>query len=125
HSLPSSSHPTATHHSSYHTDYMYMKREHPRSPLFPYTTLFRSQAMVARLGSSALAFYDAIAPIVSAESLDRSRLYARSRYGKGLDRKSTRLKSSHEWISYAVFCLKKKRSEEHTSALHSPEQLIY
>jgi methylenetetrahydrofolate--tRNA-(uracil-5-)-methyltransferase len=39
--------------------------------------------MVARLGSSALAFYDAIAPIVSAESLDRSRLYARSRYGKG------------------------------------------
>ena len=40
-------------------------------------------AIAARLGSSALAFYDAIAPIVSAESLDRDQLYALSRYGKG------------------------------------------
>jgi methylenetetrahydrofolate--tRNA-(uracil-5-)-methyltransferase len=42
-----------------------------------------SQAMVGRLGSSALAFYDAIAPIVSADSLSLTRLYALSRYGKG------------------------------------------
>jgi methylenetetrahydrofolate--tRNA-(uracil-5-)-methyltransferase len=49
----------------------------------PLTSERLSQAMVARLGSSALAFYDAIAPVVSAESLDQSRLYARSRYGKG------------------------------------------
>src|SRR5258708_23838001 len=37
-----------------------------------------------------------------------------------LDRKSTRLNSSHQIISYAVFCLKKKRSEQHTSELQSP-----
>jgi methylenetetrahydrofolate--tRNA-(uracil-5-)-methyltransferase len=49
----------------------------------PLTSERLGQAMVARLGSSALAFYDAIAPIVSVESLDQSRLYARSRYGKG------------------------------------------
>lgn len=49
----------------------------------PLTSERLSSAIVARLGSSALAFYDAIAPVVSAESLDRSRLYARSRYGKG------------------------------------------
>ena len=40
-------------------------------------------AIAARLGSSALAFYDAIAPIVSDDSLDHERLYALSRYGKG------------------------------------------
>jgi methylenetetrahydrofolate--tRNA-(uracil-5-)-methyltransferase len=49
----------------------------------PLTSPRLTQAMVARLGSAALAFYDAIAPVVSAESLDQSRLYALSRYGKG------------------------------------------
>ena len=49
----------------------------------PLTSERLTQAMVARLGSSALAFYDAIAPVVSAESLDTDRVYALSRYGKG------------------------------------------
>jgi methylenetetrahydrofolate--tRNA-(uracil-5-)-methyltransferase len=49
----------------------------------PLTSERLSQAMVQRLGAAALAFYDAIAPIVSAESLDPERLYALSRYGKG------------------------------------------
>jgi methylenetetrahydrofolate--tRNA-(uracil-5-)-methyltransferase len=49
----------------------------------PLTSDRLTQAMVARLGSAALAFYDAIAPVVSAESLDQSRLYLLSRYGKG------------------------------------------
>jgi methylenetetrahydrofolate--tRNA-(uracil-5-)-methyltransferase len=49
----------------------------------PLTSEGLSQAIAGRLGSAALAFYDAIAPIVSADSLDRSRLYALSRYGKG------------------------------------------
>jgi methylenetetrahydrofolate--tRNA-(uracil-5-)-methyltransferase len=49
----------------------------------PLTSEKLSQAMVERLGSSALAFYDAIAPVISGESLDASRVYARSRYGKG------------------------------------------
>jgi methylenetetrahydrofolate--tRNA-(uracil-5-)-methyltransferase len=49
----------------------------------PLTSERLTAAMVARLGSSALAFYDAIAPVVAADSLDQSRLYALSRYGKG------------------------------------------
>jgi methylenetetrahydrofolate--tRNA-(uracil-5-)-methyltransferase len=49
----------------------------------PLTSERLTAAIVARLGSSALAFYDAIAPVVSHDSLDHSRLYALSRYGKG------------------------------------------
>ena len=49
----------------------------------PLTSERLTAAIVARLGSSALAFYDAIAPVVAADSLDQSRVYARSRYGKG------------------------------------------
>jgi methylenetetrahydrofolate--tRNA-(uracil-5-)-methyltransferase len=49
----------------------------------PLTSERLTAAMVARLGSSALAFYDAIAPVVSDDSLDHGRLYALSRYGKG------------------------------------------
>ena len=49
----------------------------------PLTSARLTEAIVARLGSAALAFYDAIAPVVSADSLDHDRLYALSRYGKG------------------------------------------
>jgi methylenetetrahydrofolate--tRNA-(uracil-5-)-methyltransferase len=49
----------------------------------PLTSERLANAIAARLGSAALAFYDAIAPVVAADSLDHSRLYARSRYGKG------------------------------------------
>ena len=49
----------------------------------PLTSERLGQAIAARLGSAALAFYDAIAPVVSADSLDHDRLYALSRYGKG------------------------------------------
>jgi methylenetetrahydrofolate--tRNA-(uracil-5-)-methyltransferase len=49
----------------------------------PLTSSRLTDAMVARLGSAALAFYDAIAPVVSSDSLDHERLYALSRYGKG------------------------------------------
>jgi methylenetetrahydrofolate--tRNA-(uracil-5-)-methyltransferase len=49
----------------------------------PLTSDALAVALAARLGAEALAFYDAIAPIVAADSLDRSRLYAASRYGKG------------------------------------------
>jgi methylenetetrahydrofolate--tRNA-(uracil-5-)-methyltransferase len=49
----------------------------------PLTSDALAEAIAARLGGGALAFYDAIAPIVSDDSLDRSRLYALSRYGKG------------------------------------------
>jgi methylenetetrahydrofolate--tRNA-(uracil-5-)-methyltransferase len=49
----------------------------------PLTSQRLTEAMVTRLGAAALAFYDAIAPVVSADSLDHERLYALSRYGKG------------------------------------------
>ena len=49
----------------------------------PLTSARLTEAIVARLGSAALAFYDAIAPVVASDSLDHGRLYALSRYGKG------------------------------------------
>src|SRR5258708_11242308 len=71
-----------------------MIRRPPRSTLFPYTTLFRSLAEpAARRARSA-----------------REQRRSRARRGEGgRDRKSTRLNSSHQIISYAVFCLKKKK----------------
>src|SRR5689334_24813295 len=76
----------------------------PRSTLFPYTTLFRSVAH---------GDHDFAARVVKAVSdgLDLRRSFARksrSSLSEG-DRKSTRLNSSHSSISYAVFCLKKKK----------------
>src|SRR2546422_6949527 len=71
-----------------------MIRRPPRSTLFPYTTLFRSlSAEAARLHACA------------------SQIIGRGVRGwASLDRKSTRLNSSHGYISYAVFCLKKKKT---------------
>src|SRR6266536_4556894 len=63
-----------------------MIRRPPRSTLFPYTTLFRSAVRWRRRSSRCCPW----------------------RPCSSSDRKSTRLNSSHEWISYAVFCLKKK-----------------
>src|SRR2546430_4234590 len=75
-----------------------MIRRPPRSTLFPYTTLFRSHKDQRTLIRSARAARD-LAP-------DLHWVVA----GEGeLDRKSTRLNSSHSQISYAVFCLKKKK----------------
>src|SRR5256885_3575733 len=76
-----------------------MIRRPPRSTLFPYTTLFRSLSPAAlRRGVERL----------------RGELGARISYAAKAnpDRKSTRLNSSHLVISYAVFCLKKKKEEE-------------
>src|SRR3989442_8299691 len=70
-----------------------MIRRPPRSTLFPYTTLFRSLDS----GDRAAAMFYA------------ERLQELGKYLKDRDRKSTRLNSSHVRISYAVFCLKKKR----------------
>src|SRR3712207_7722272 len=88
-----------------------MIRRPPRSTLFPYTTLFRSVLDVApTLGvcyGMQLIAQHAGAPVVRA---------GRREYGRAEisvcdpDRKSTRLNSSHANISYAVFCLKKKKS---------------
>src|SRR3712207_7897372 len=88
-----------------------MIRRPPRSTLFPYTTLFRSADRDR----------DAAAPVEPMGDVGQQRAEARRaaepdqepvREGEvpeGLDRKSTRLNSSHANISYAVFCLKKKK----------------
>src|SRR5947207_12460282 len=83
-----------------------MIRRPPRPTLFPYTTLFRSEAaatLVATGGGPTQYRFHAPGPEKSVDGLGM--LY---RAGV-LDRKSTRLNSSHTVISYAVFCLKKKK----------------
>src|SRR2546422_7672505 len=84
-----------------------MIRRPPRSTLFPYTTLFRSITYVNLDRPK-----EAIEELNVARTLD-SRLFRASLYlGMALiDRKSTRLNSSHGYISYAVFCLKKKNDQ--------------
>src|SRR5258707_7104783 len=88
-----------------------MIRRPPRSTLFPYTTLFRSPALRRAFRTSqAPAFPDL------ERHTARSTPAATSR-----DRKSTRLNSSHANISYAVFCLKKKKNNP-ISAKHSTDE---
>src|SRR2546429_5984218 len=77
-----------------------MIRRPPRSTLFPYTTLFRSGAEGERV------------------AMDLHRELAGRRHDQG-DRKSTRLNSSHGYISYAVFCLKKKKKKRNNKMLIS------
>src|SRR2546430_12877980 len=74
-----------------------MIRRPPRSTLFPYTTLFRSEMIPA--ATVLVEQQDGFATWTHARAQAR---------GLDLDRKSTRLNSSHSQISYAVFCLKKK-----------------
>src|SRR5258705_574385 len=90
-----------------------MIRRPPRSTLFPYTTLFRSLsespcfvgplARIQKIARDTLAPYDLIIAL-GGDPL-RMSVYR--------DRKSTRLNSSHLGISYAVFCLKKKKQQRH------------
>src|SRR5258708_27441863 len=91
-----------------------MIRRPPRSPLFPYTTLFRSNIRDGKRRESGLRglhFVDAHRHMIQAISA-----FSRGnrRELKASDRKSTRLNSSHQIISYAVFCLKKKK-KQHTT----------
>src|SRR5438105_7245367 len=64
------------------------------------------------------------APRVHAELRAEGRAVGKKRIAR-LDRKSTRLNSSHEWISYAVFCLKKKRRTRCSSRLWTPEHRFH
>src|SRR2546429_4036606 len=89
-----------------------MIRRPPRSTLFPYTTLFRSH--VSLLGCLVLTRIDSCVSCVVAPQPTTDGRRDRIRgavclLGTHRDRKSTRLNSSHGYISYAVFCLKKKK----------------
>src|SRR2546422_5167257 len=101
-----------------------MIRRPPRSTLFPYTTLFRSSSPSARCRHDVATAINRRRPAVGDRAGvqrggdDRSRIAA-AQAGPAAsrsdrrerDRKSTRLNSSHGYISYAVFCLKKKKNQ--------------
>src|SRR2546430_13274427 len=83
-----------------------MIRRPPRSTLFPYTTLFRSHAPAPEAELT-----PALRPTIAEAAPDPERSRVARNDEADLDRKSTRLNSSHSQISYAVFCLKKKIAE--------------
>src|SRR5438445_10234816 len=99
-----------------------MIRRPPRSTLFPYTTLFRSLAATVDRGMEV---------IRSAPERAGRRVQELTQVGERLgqlqrvvDRKSTRLNSSHANISYAVFCLKKKKKKQDKSNTHNVHSSI-
>src|SRR5947208_11530763 len=85
-----------------------MIRRPPRSTLFPYTTLFRSRAVVDEARATAVDAETAL-PAIGAPRAPDASPFVDVESDPRLDRKSTRLNSSHQIISYAVFCLKKKK----------------
>src|SRR2546422_1720407 len=90
-----------------------MIRRPPRSTLFPYTTLFRSpDAVVVQLDGH-LVLFRAVGAAIEQRTSPRG------------DRKSTRLNSSHGYISYAVFCLKKKKNcKERSGAMWNASTIV-
>src|SRR2546427_9308609 len=99
-----------------------MIRRPPRSTLFPYTTLFRSQRGVSRISRSRRsAGSDSQShprwPLATDALCLPPRIVALPQ-----DRKSTRLNSSHSQISYAVFCLKKKKKKNHSAERMTSDQ---
>src|SRR2546430_10410310 len=96
-----------------------MIRRPPRSTLFPYTTLFRSHGQTQK-ATSPLSPQRPACPgkFPVAWAIRRSSARDAAWTMKSADRKSTRLNSSHSQISYAVFCLKKKKNNiQHTTIL--------
>src|SRR5438132_9684372 len=96
----------------------------PRSTLFPYTTLFRSQEIAKYLTGNLLR------PLRFFEDFS-NREEVPQRLGHLLlidlhesDRKSTRLNSSHTVISYAVFCLKKKKKKKNNNRYHNTNESL-
>src|SRR5687768_18001164 len=99
-----------------------MIRRPPRSTLFPYTTLFRSHPHHQFLGDMAVdlksrldglyASFNCVDSATDPIQIVRRFENPADREVVGLDRKSTRLNSSHGYISYAVFCLKKKNKKQ-------------
>src|SRR3989449_5437225 len=87
-----------------------MIRRPPRSTLFPYTTLFRSSELLAQAKRKGATAADVVAVEGDSSSVQ-------------VDRKSTRLNSSHGYISYAVFCLKKKKKRKNN--IVTTHEIVY
>src|SRR5438034_2166025 len=99
-----------------------MIRRPPRSTLFPYTTLFRSRSADRRSIKRPAKWRQRNGCDLQAKDSERERIRFRD-----IDRKSTRLNSSHTVISYAVFCLKKKKKTKptnntHMNSMHSADE---
>src|SRR5258708_28071701 len=88
-----------------------MIRRPPRSTLFPYTTLFRSETLGASMNRNKMVWHTGSTFKISWRCFGTAPWCYMHQlwYAKEGDRKSTRLNSSHQIISYAVFCLKKKK----------------
>src|SRR2546429_4771949 len=98
-----------------------MIRRPPRSTLFPYTTLFRSLSAETASGKYPIEAVSMMARIIEeAEGSIREFPRPASQEQLKVDRKSTRLNSSHGYISYAVFCLKKKKESADFRACRQP-----
>src|SRR2546422_6890394 len=102
-----------------------MIRRPPRSTLFPYTTLFRSLPGAGLAGSGIPLDVGGVAPAQADDAacmvVEPGRTAVSQSHAR--DRKSTRLNSSHGYISYAVFCLKKKKkrgTQKHTQDIPQP-----
>src|SRR5947209_14173880 len=97
-----------------------MIRRPPRSTLFPYTTLFRSKVFVIALDGAIVDDENFTNLLLDIALLRSLRIAVTLVHGAGhqIDRKSTRLNSSHANISYAVFCLKKKKKKNNTQSAH-------
>src|SRR2546430_8741664 len=108
-----------------------MIRRPPRSTLFPYTTLFRSlEEVIEQMASSVWPQIEVLAEqmartIVEKQKVSRAEVSIRTALPlqRWTDRKSTRLNSSHSQISYAVFCLKKKKERSLTLRRHYTPRL--
>src|SRR2546426_9010672 len=102
-----------------------MIRRPPRSTLFPYTTLFRSLRSDPRGDPGGLPELQGVHGRGAAASSQAPSLPARLRThpARDGDRKSTRLNSSHLVISYAVFCLKKKKEHTRQSPSYAHQQV--
>src|SRR5947208_4004316 len=95
-----------------------MIRRPPRSTLFPYTTLFRSKLTALKKKERMEHAATALKLVGLGDRLGHHQLQRR-------DRKSTRLNSSHQIISYAVFCLKKKKKQPITHKLYQQSATRY
>src|SRR2546422_4349438 len=99
-----------------------MIRRPPRSTLFPYTTLFRSIVELVRDPGNQLSDRG---ELLALDQVGFHRLLVRHVLDQHQDRKSTRLNSSHGYISYAVFCLKKKKKKYIESTLATSTTQVY
>src|SRR5438067_4622059 len=93
----------------HHYFFFLMIRRPPRSTLFPYTTLFRSKKLLVTV--LLVDDFEPFRAVVSLLLREKPQFQIVAEASDGLDRKSTRLNSSHVSISYAVFCLKKKKKK--------------